>query len=270
MAGSLLDKAFQVVGFLSRHAEGLPLQQIADEVELPKSGAHRMMSELIRIGIARQDPATSRYMLTTKVLSFGLTYLASSGVVDLAQPALDRLAARSGELARLAIVSQDQLIWVAKAQGARSGLRYDPDMGQQPTLFCTASGLAWLATLNDQDALRIVTQQGFGRLTDYGPNAPRTVSAFMAKIEEVRAQGYAMVSDSAEVGTSAIATVILHPVNGRALGTVSIAGPTIRLTRQRGEELRGDLIAAVQELSLSSAASEFLTTNSRLALANVK
>jgi DNA-binding IclR family transcriptional regulator len=270
MAGSLLDKAFQVIGFLSRHAEGVPLQQIADAVELPKSGAHRMMSELIRIGIARQDTGTGHYMLTMKVLSFGLTYLASSGVVDLAQPILDRLASRSGELARLAIANRDQLTWVAKAQGARAGLRYDPDMGQQPVLFCTASGLAWLATMDDEEALRIVTQQGFGRLTDYGPNAPRTVSALLAKIEEVRHAGYAMVADSAELGTSAMAAAIRHPSNGLAIGTVSIAGPTIRFTAERAEQLREELMAAVNELSLSSAASEFLTTTSRIALAGNK
>ncbi|MBZ9719233.1 IclR family transcriptional regulator [Mesorhizobium sp. AD1-1] len=266
MTGSVVDRAFQIVEFLSTHADGVPLQHIADRMQMPKSGAHRMMAELVHIGIARQDPTTSHYVLTMKVLSFGLAFLASSGVVDLAQPILDRLATRSGELARLAIVGHDQLTWVAKAQGARSGLRYDPEMGQQPTLFCTASGLAWLATLDDHEALRIVTQQGFGRLTDFGPNAPRTVNAFLTKLGEVRKQGFAMVADSAELGTSAMAAAILHPKNGRALGTVSIAGPTIRLTHERAEELRDDLIAAVRELSMSSAASEFLTTTSRMAL----
>jgi len=85
-----------------------------------------------------------------------------SGIVDIAQPLLDRLAATSGELVRLSIVDGDRLTWVARAQGARRGLRYDPDMGMDATLSCTATGHAWLLTMTDEEALQRVARQGFG------------------------------------------------------------------------------------------------------------
>ena len=50
-------------------------------------------------------------------------------MLDIAQPVIDRLADTTPELVRLAIVDGDRLTLVAKAQGAKSGLRYDPDMG---------------------------------------------------------------------------------------------------------------------------------------------
>jgi DNA-binding IclR family transcriptional regulator len=42
---------------------------------------------------------------------------------------INRLAQETEELVRLAVVDGERLTLVAKAQGARSGLLYDPDMG---------------------------------------------------------------------------------------------------------------------------------------------
>ena len=77
----------------------------------------------------------------------------SSGIVDIAEPLLERLASNCGELVRLSIVDGDRLTWVAKSQGTRqAGQRYDPDMGMDVQLSCTSSGHAWLMTMSDSSA----------------------------------------------------------------------------------------------------------------------
>ena len=62
---------------------------------------------------------------------------------QIVQPVLDRLAQETGELVRLGVIDGERQTWIAKSQGARSGLRYDPDMGRDAPLFYTASGHAW-------------------------------------------------------------------------------------------------------------------------------
>ena len=263
MAGSLLDRAWRIVSLLAANAAGLPLQRIVDELNLPKSGGHRLLVELMRLGLARQDPVTGHYLLTTKLLSLGFTYLSSTGVIDVSQPILDALARDCGELVRLTVVDGRQLTWVAKAQGTKSGLRYDPEMGQHPVLFCTATGQAWLATLKDEAALELATAEGFGRFGEHGPNAPRTISGFLKKLQRVRQDGYAAVVESAAVGASAMAAAIVHPSTGHAIGTVSIAGPTFRLSEQKMRELAPRLLLAANELSRTSIGSDYLTDVSR-------
>lgn len=266
MAGSLLDRAFGIVSLLAANAAGLPLQRIADELHLPKSAGHRLLMELMRLGFARQDPVTGHYLLTTKLLSLGFTYLASTGVSDVSQPILDALARDCGELVRLTVVDGRQLTWVAKAQGVRSGLRYDPEMGQHPVLFATATGQAWLATLKDEVALELVSAEGFGRFGEHGPNAPRTIQAFLKKLQRVRNDGYATVVESAAVGTCAMAAAIIHPSTGNAIGTVSIAGPVFRLPESKMRELAPRLLAAATELSRTSAGSDYLADVGRSAV----
>ena len=144
---SLLERGIKVLELLAAHPEGLALSAVASAGDLPLSATHRLLTELVRVGYVRQLRGQGDYVLTIKLVSLGLSFLSASGMVDVAQPSLDALAETSRELVRLAIVDGDELVFVAKAQGATRGLRYDPDMGLSVRLSCSAAGHAWLSTL---------------------------------------------------------------------------------------------------------------------------
>ena len=109
-----------------------------------------------------QDGETLRYLLTTRLMSLGLqatrwqrhhrdgpTPAKSSGHGERRTgPSGGR---RSGSPA-------------FHRQGTRCrdpGLRYDPDMGGEAALYCSATGFAWLATLPENEAVEHVVKQGF-------------------------------------------------------------------------------------------------------------
>jgi hypothetical protein len=137
----------------------------------------------------------------------------------------------------------DRLTWIAKAEGGRTGFRYDPDMGQNPQLSCTASGHAWLLTLTDEKALALVSQQGFGSPKEYGPKAPITVKALLGFLHAARVRGYAMIDEVFAPGMASVAVPVQR--SGRpASAVISIAGPRARLTPGRMQVLGCDLVAA--------------------------
>jgi DNA-binding IclR family transcriptional regulator len=203
----------------------------------------------------RQNPDNLRYHLSTKLVAMGFRYLSSSGA-DIVQPVLDRLAQETGELVRLGVIEGERQTWIAKSQGARSGLRYDPDMGRDAPLFYTASGHAWLASLSDAEALLLVERQAAAMPLELGPNAPRSNIELLERLRLAREHGYAWVQESSAVGTSAIAAVVRHPVDGRVVGVLSVAGPSARLPESRLHELAPLLLQFAQELSAASQASE--------------
>ena len=149
MAGSQIERVFSVLESLTRDPRGVPMQVLAEQLQIPKSATHRLLAELIRLGYVRQNPDNLRYHLSTKLVAMGFRYLSGSGA-DIVQPVLDRLAQETGELVRLGVIEGQRQTWIAKSQGARSGLRYDPDMGREAPLFYTASGHAWLASLSER------------------------------------------------------------------------------------------------------------------------
>ena len=184
MAGSQIERVFSVLESLTSDPRGLPMQTLAEQLDIPKSATHRLLAELIRLGYVRQNPENLRYHLSTKLVAMGFRYLSGSGA-DIVQPVLDRLAQETGELVRLGVIEGERQIWIAKSQGARSGLRYDPDMGRDAPLFYTASGHAWLACMSDAEAL--VAGRTAGWRAAKGPRAECT--AFQHRIAGTPASG---------------------------------------------------------------------------------
>jgi DNA-binding IclR family transcriptional regulator len=251
---STLERSLNILELLAGHPEGLTLAGIAEDLHMPRSACHRLLAELARCGYVRQMRDHGEYALTTKLAALGLSFLSSSGIVDIAQPLIDRLATISGELVRLAVVDGDRLTFVAKAQGARSGLRYDPDMGIDVRLSCSAAGHAWLMTLSDEKAVEIVSKQGFGDPAHYGRNAPTTIKALTRILQDDRKRGFSIINEMYSPGMSAMAAPVRRK-GAPTIGVITIAGPVVRLTEQRMRELGPELMAAATELALASTAS---------------
>jgi DNA-binding IclR family transcriptional regulator len=257
----VLERTLGILELLSQHGEGLELAVIADRLNMPRSAAHRLLADLVRCGYVRQARGRGDYLLTTKLVSMGLSYLSNSGIVDIAQPLLNHLAETSGELVRLSVVDGDRLTWVARAQGARQGLRYDPDMGSDARLSCSSSGWAWLSTLSDDAALSLVAKQGLGLPEQFGPAAPTTLQAVLDAVHTTRERGYSLTTDTYSLGLSAMSAPVRF-AGQPAIGVITIAGPTVRFTMERMQSLAPELLSVAQQLAAASGASPFfqLTT----------
>ncbi len=258
MAG-VLERSLAVLETLAVHPEGCSLSTLAGAANMPVSAAHRLLVELGRCGYVRQSREQGEYTLTIKLVALGLGFLSRSGVVDVAQPLLDALASESGELVRLAVVDGNDLIFVAKAQGAKSGLRYDPDMGLSVPLSCSAAGHAWLSTVSDERALEMVARQGFGTPEKFGPKAPTSMKALLPYIRNARKRGFSMIVEVFTPGMTAMAA----PVSGRdgsAIGVVTIAGPLFRLTEERMLDLGPKLVETAAAIAETSGASPLFKT----------
>jgi IclR family acetate operon transcriptional repressor len=251
-----LQRSLQVLELLAASPEGCSLSSISRRLDMPLSATHRVLSDLCQAGYVRQASEQGVYVLTIKLVSLGLSFLSSSGVVDISQPLLDRLAAESGELVRLAVREGDDLVFVAKAQGATRGLRYDPDMGLSVPLSCSAAGHALLSTMSDDEALAAVARQGFATPDDHGPNAPTTAKALMPYVRAARKRGFSMIVEVFAPGMSSMSAAIRQR-DGDVLGVVTIAGPMVRLTEPRMLELGPALMAAAADIGGASQASAF-------------
>lgn len=257
---NVLERSLGILELLSETSEGLSVSAIASRIDAPPSAVHRLLNELARFGYVRQDRAQGDYALTIKLAAMGLNFLGQGGVTDIAQPTLDHLAQATGELIRLSVLDGRQLVWVAVAQGATTGLRYDPgrEQGVVIHLSSTAGGQAYLSTLSDEEALMLVAEQGFvSRLEPPGPNAPRTATELLARLQETRERGYSVAIDSYIVGMAAMAVPVRYGNQSTVIGTLSIAGPAARLTSERMRDLAEPLKAAAFELGQASKASRF-------------
>lgn len=251
MAHLPAERCLAIIELLADGARDMPLGEIAERLALPKSGAHRLLATLVDIGWAEKDPSTNFYRLTMRLAILGQQYYVATGIPDICQPLLDRLAKACGEFARLAVVDGHSLVWVAHAQGAIAGLIYQPSLTTNTVpLHATASGKAWLATLPTDQAMQMVMKNGGLRNPDqYGPNVVRSVEALLRELKATARRGYGLALSEAEFGVTAIAAAIRSGGEGPALGTVSIAGPGARMTEKRVQELAPLVLHSAADLS---------------------
>ncbi|WP_440984444.1 IclR family transcriptional regulator [Shinella sumterensis] len=229
------DRAVSVIEILARHAFGLPLSEIADQLSIPRSATHRLLADLRDEGYVRQDYDGGAYRLTAKLVAVGYEYLSAANVSSRLQPIIDRLAEQTGELVVLAVVDRGKLLRLIKAQGARGGLLYNPDEGIEVYLPATSNGHAYLSVLEEDEALQLVARQGMNQ-EGAGRNAPRTIRQLFEYVERARKTGIARIFDVWVDGTSAMAAPVLRPGSQIPLGTISVAGPTIRMTSERMDQ----------------------------------
>lgn len=251
MLYSPAQRCLDVLELLADAPAGLALSGVAATLKLPKSATHRFLALLESRGFVRQDPATQHYGLTFKLPQLAFRFIAGTGMTDIAQPTLNALAKRTGELARLAIVDGDTLTWVARAQGAPRGLRYDDEAGREVILHATATGKVWLAALPDAVALAIVERSGMVGRAGLGPNAVGTMTALRVELRATRRRGWGEAIEEGEPGVVAVAAAIrARPVEGApVVATVSVAGPLARLDARRRALLAQDALAAAAELT---------------------
>jgi len=251
MAHVPAERCLSIIELLADGARDMPLGEIAERLKLPKSGAHRLLATLVDLGWAEKDPETSFYRLTMRLATIGQQFYVATGIPDICQPILDRVAQQSHEFVRLAVVDGHFLVWVAHAQGASAGLRYQPSLASNTVpLFATASGKAWLATLPSDQAMQIVMKNGGLRDAGrYGPNVVRSIEALSREIKATARRGYGLVLSEAEFGVTAVAAAIRADDASPTLGTVSIAGPSARVTEKRANELAPLVLRVARELA---------------------
>lgn len=250
VVNSLIERCFEVVELLAEDGGAMRLGDISEHLELPKSVTHRLLTSLVGIGWIEQEQETGFYSLTLRLAIVGQRHLIATKIPDVCQPVLDRLANQGRDLVRMAMVENERLTWVAFAQGARTGVIYHPEMIAKVPLHCTSGGKAFLATLPDEDAVRLaLSDRDFGKPGRFGPKAPRTVEEVMRSLAETRERGWSTVFEEASEGVGAVAAAICLDDAGRTVvGTVSLAGPIFRFTQLHVEKMAGLVTAAAREL----------------------
>lgn len=250
----LLQRCLEVVELLAANRQWSRLSDIAGTLNLEKGPAHRLLTEMTSLGWVEQDAATDRYRLTLKLALLGQQYLHGTGLSDLVQPVIDEVAKRSRELVRLTVVHGNALHWLASAQGSAPGLMYQPSMSGRPIPHITANGKAWLATMSDEAATRLALQNDIARTpglsSHYGPRALSSVADLLRELGATRERGYGLSIEEAEPGVKAMAVVVRSFDGQRVVGTMSIAGPLLRIGPERDEEFYKLLHQAAGTLSL--------------------
>lgn len=223
----VLDRAFIILDCFTRESPELGIGEISRLTGISKGTVHRLLATLLSHRIIEQNPETKQYRLGFKLFELGNRAIARVDHIAQAEFFLKQLADATGETAHLAMLDQGMTFYVAKVEGWHS-LRMPSQVGKHLPTYCTGVGKALIAYLKGDELSRVLDQHDLVR---YTPKTITSRSTLEKELAKTRKRGYAVDDEEIEPGLRCIAAPI-RDYSGSVIASLSIAGPTMRITKQ--------------------------------------
>lgn len=230
-----LERGILVLGELARSGPQI-LTDLHLRLGIPSPTVHRLLSTLRQHELARFDATTSRWSVGIKAFEIGQSFVQQKDVVGVARPKMDDLMAATGETISLALVDNEEIIFIAQVE-PRASIRAFFPPGERGPLHASGCGKAVLATWSDERVRQALEQRGMKLFT---PNTRTDLPALMNDIASTRERGWAINDAEHTPGMRCVAAPIFDS-SGRAIAAMSISGPLSRVPYERLEEL-GELL----------------------------
>jgi IclR family transcriptional regulator, acetate operon repressor len=214
------------------------VSDVAAELDVAISTAHRLLAMLVYRGFAEQLP-DRRYGPGAGLRPIPVLDPTAAELRDRSRSAMRALVGRVGESANLVVLAGREVRFVATAECDRV-LRVGDRSGQRLPAHLTSGGKAILASLPDKE---------LERFSDLG-------TAVMKKLQRevivARRVGYASNNQDTEKGLTALG-VAIGPMSGEVHAAICLAVPTARFKRSLLDSYVSALTAAAREIEAASA-----------------
>lgn len=226
-------------------ADEAGLVDLAHRTGLQPSTTHRLLATLIECGYVVQDPQTSRYRLSHKVVELaGGPEHRIERLRTAVRPHLVAIRDATEETTNLCVLDRFTVVYVDQAESWHA-VRMLTEIGRRVPAHACGAGKVMLAHHPSDAIAPLLAREPFERLT---PHTLRTAVELEQELERARTRGFAIDDEEFEDGVACVAAPILGP-RGEVLAAVSVSGPAARLMRADLAELGKLVVSHVRDIS---------------------
>ncbi|MFD4673191.1 IclR family transcriptional regulator [Lentzea sp. NPDC058450] len=216
-----LDRALTLVSQLASGPK--TLDELSGVIGVHKSTTLRLLRTLESHRFVQRD-GVHHYRLGTALFDLANLALEERDVRRASEAALRDLNSRLGHTVHLASYEDGEVIYIDKYE-SRHQMRMYSRIGRRAPLHCTAVAKILLADLPAPALQKVLAGMEFPRLTENTILGP---AAYVAELERVRANGYAVDNSEHEDFIHCIAAPI-KGARGEVLAAVSMSVPKVLL-----------------------------------------
>lgn len=225
-----LARGLAVIKAFSDHRRAMTIAQLSQKTGIPRAAVRRCLYTLKQLGYA--DSEANNFFLKPAILALGYAFLSSTPLTVAAQPYLNELSHRLKESCVLAVLEQNEVMYVARSHTSRV-LSVALNTGSRLPAYCTAIGRVLLAGLSATQLDRYFAS------VVLTPHTERTIVSEQRLRDilfEVRQRGFAVVEEELEIGLRSIA-VPVRGASGATVAAISIGAQVGRISRDQIEDL---------------------------------
>ena len=221
---SSLQRALDILSLFGSQSPELGITDIAKALNLHKSTAAGLVYTLQRNGYIAQNPENRRYHLGLQLVERAGVLLDQIEIRKIAMPELEHLRDWSSESVNLAILEENQVIYIERLLTDKS-LGFRNHIGKRAWPHSTALGKAILSHLPPHEARTILESYPLESMT---LNTITDIEVLMGQFKTFHAQGYAIEREENEIGGLCISAPI-HNHSSNPVAAVSVSFPLSRL-----------------------------------------
>jgi len=226
-----IDKMVLIIEALSSEPKGLGITELYENLHIPKSTIHRILSSLTEHNMVRQDKETNKYFLGLYFLHLATSILDNLDIRNTVRPYLEYINQRTNEVVHLCTLDNGEIVYIDKVDSKRK-IKISSSIGVRGPVHCTGVGKAILAGMAEDEVRRILKTKGMRAYTE---NTITDKDYFIEELKTIRNEGYAVDNIENEPGIRCIAAPIFNH-EGKTVAAISISGPSDRMTVERIEE----------------------------------
>jgi IclR family pca regulon transcriptional regulator len=188
-----------------------------------KPAVYRLVRTLETVGALRQQEGKG-YVLGPALITLGQAAMRATGLQQIARPYIERLAEQIGETVVLTVLDGDEVVYLDRIESDQI-LIPRTRLGSRLPAYCTSTGQALLAGLDDEEVVRRVGDREFEKR---GPNTLRDTRELLARLAEVRRRGFALNDEELTIGHRAVAAPVRNHTDA-GVAAISISVPAARV-----------------------------------------
>lgn len=219
-----LSKGLTILQAIADSPEPITALKLSDLHGLPLPTMQRILSTLVAHGLVERDPRDRSYRLAPRVLGWAQNTWERMDVRGAATPLMDELVKVSGETVQLALLSGTNIVTLERRDGPHP-MRLFSSIGKRGPIHCTGTGKAMVSLLAPEEQRDLVALLDFHRFNDRTITNP---DEFLAELQRVRANGYALDDEEHQVGVRCVAAPIAD-FRCRPAAAISLTAPVFRV-----------------------------------------
>jgi len=240
-----VGRALDLLELVASAESEIALVELARRTGLQPPTAHRLLHTLVDREWIVQNPRTSRYRLSHKLVALvGTIEARTARLRVVARPHLEAVRDSTDESTNLVVLDGLAAVYVDQVPSSRP-VRMFTEIGGRVPAYASGAGKAMLAFQAPGVASALLAGASLTPLTQHTVTSQTGLERELARARE---DGYAFDNEEYESGVVCVAAPILAQ-DGTALAAISISGPAARLHTVDLDEIGRELAGHAREIS---------------------
>lgn len=237
-----LVRALDILELFIEGRDRLTAAEVTDLTGFPRSSVHELLTTMDAHDYLDKDDSGT-YSLGVSALRLGNAYASRFDLVGTATEIARNTATRAGETCSVAVLDDDQVFYLAKAEGAENVVTISA-IGRRLPAHCTGLGKAMLAWMPESERLGLLP----GVLTGLTPNSITDHDRLAEDLALTKARGYALEREESQFN-AACAAAPVRDVSGEVVAAISLSVPLNRWDQRPIEHWGALILAAAARFS---------------------